>query len=308
MSFTRTNIWRFCLTILTVFVVSGFLIDHSNNSYAFAETNFHRVVDDINVNTVNRVTLPPKIGTVWGPYLEWDLNNVSYSGNPYDLIATATFTHIASGETHTTEMFYDGSNTWKFRFTATKTGAWTVSTSSSDSDLNGHTGTITINPNNNSKMAGFVTEFSEKWGRTATEEAFIPQFVMVSGPQGYYNNASQIDTEIQTFFVQHGFNGFHTMVMCRWFDINESNCGTVYNSGANSNPNPDTRTFEALELLITKVYENGGVVHIWAWGDNAHGQTPKSTWGLNGPVDQRLQRYIAARLGPLPGLDHGLRL
>jgi len=65
-------------------------------------------------------------------------------------------------------------------------------------------------------------------------------------------------------------------------------------------PNPDPRTFEALELLIRKVNAAGGVVHIWTWGDEQRKMTPKK-WGINGQADRRLQRYICARLGPLPG-------
>jgi hypothetical protein len=45
-------------------------------------------------------------------------------------------------------------------------------------------------------------------------------------------------------------------------------------------------------------------VHLWVWGDEQRRQTP-ITWGVNGPVDRRLQRYIAARLGPLPGWTMG---
>ncbi|MEA3282502.1 MAG: LamG-like jellyroll fold domain-containing protein, partial [Euryarchaeota archaeon] len=50
-------------------------------------------------------------------YTEWAVDNPSWSGNEYDIVATVIFTHTSSGSTHTTEMFYDGSNTWKFRFT-----------------------------------------------------------------------------------------------------------------------------------------------------------------------------------------------
>lgn len=45
-------------------------------------------------------------------------------------------------------------------------------------------------------------------------------------------------------------------------------------------------------------------MHIWAWGDEDRRMTP-IRWGINGTVDQRLQRYIAARLGPLPGWTMG---
>src|SRR5690625_3302530 len=32
-------------------------------------------------------------GTLWGPVIEWSLNNSSWSGNPFDLEAYATFVH-----------------------------------------------------------------------------------------------------------------------------------------------------------------------------------------------------------------------
>lgn len=244
-----------------------------------------------------------KSGTQWAPFLEWSLTNSSYSGNAYDLIATATFVHNASGETHTTEMFYDGSNMWKFRFTGTRLGTWDVSTSSGDSDLDGHQGTVTVTANPDSDLMGFVTFENEKWGRQFGDngnqfKAFVPQFVMINGPQGYYNDPSEVDSEISRFFGNHGFSGFHVLVTCRWADMNQQKCNSV------SDRNPDARTFEALELVITKAHKAGGTVHIWAWGDASRGWTPKP-WGLNGTDDQRLQRYIAARLGPIPGWTMG---
>ena len=243
-----------------------------------------------------------KTGTQWAPYLEWTIQDTSFSGNPFDLLATATFVHSGSGETHTTEMFYDGAHTWKLRFAGTRLGAWTVTTSSGDSDLHGLSGNITINPNANPNILGFVTHVENTWARqvdgTGLIQAFVPQLVMVNGPQGYYNNPSAVDNEIDRFLGEHGFNGFHILVTCRWAEMEEQKCTKV------DDPHPDSRTFEALELVITKVHAAGGIVHLWAWGDESRNWTPK-TWGLNGTEDQRLQRYIAARLGPLPGWTMG---
>jgi len=59
-------------------------------------------------------------------------------------------------------------------------------------------------------------------------------------------------------------------------------------------------------LLIGRTHQAGGLVHIWAWGDHQRSQTPKSLkGGIGGEVDRRLQRYIAARLGPIPGWSMG---
>jgi hypothetical protein len=86
-------------------------------------------------------------GVLWAPFLEWSLPNPSWEGNPFDLEASATFTHQESGEWRTTPMFFDGGNAWKFRFTATRTGTWSVRTSSVDLDLDNRRGTITVQAN-----------------------------------------------------------------------------------------------------------------------------------------------------------------
>lgn len=237
-------------------------------------------------------------GSQWTPYLEWRLSNSTYEGNPFDLVATATFVHRDSGETRTTGMFYDGGDSWRFRFTGTRPGEWTFTTQSPDPDLHSHTGTVEIRPNPGA--IGFVTNYGNKWGRTGIDEAFVPQFVMIGGPHTYYNNRDEIKAIIQTFLVEHGFNGVHTPVFCRWFDIDRPQCSRINVT----DPNPDRRTFAALEALITEVHAAGGVVHIWMWGDDSRSENPKR-WGINGEADKRLQRYIAARLGPLPGWTMG---
>jgi hypothetical protein len=239
-----------------------------------------------------------RTGKQWAPFVEWGLENATFSGNPYDLIATATFVHRESGKKRTTEMFYAGAKTWKFRFAGTRPGNWIFTTASRDPDLAGKKGTVTIAPNPG--VPGFVTNFGSKWGRTGTNRAFVPQFVMYASPDRYYSRPGKIDADIQTFLVDHGFNGFHTPVCGRWFDIHEPRSDRI----RSKDPNPDQRTFEALELLITKVHAAGGVVHIWAWGDEQRRWTP-ARWGKNGKVDKRLQRYTAARLGPLPGWTMG---
>lgn len=243
-----------------------------------------------------------RAGTQWAPYMEWSLNNPSYQGNPFDLQATATFVHGESRETHTTAMFYDGAATWKFRFTGTRLGSWTVTTASTDVDLHGHSGNITVGPNGDSRVLGFVTHVGKTWVRqvdgAGKVQAFIPQLVMVNGPQVYYNNPGAVDFDINRFIGGHGFNGFHMLVTCRWSELEEQRCSQV------SSPDPDPRTFEALEQVISKVHAAGGIVHLWSWGDESRGWTP-TVWGINGVEDRRIQRYIAARLGPLPGWTMG---
>ena len=91
--------------------------------------------------------LPQKSGTQWAPYVEWEIENESFEGNPFDVVATATFLHGRSGETRTTELFYAGDNIWKIRFCGTKPSRWTFRTESLDEDLDGLTGSVQIRHN-----------------------------------------------------------------------------------------------------------------------------------------------------------------
>ncbi len=240
---------------------------------------------------------PMKKARLWEP-VTWTFENPSYSGNPFDLVAKATFTHAPSGETIHTELFYDGGSIWRLRFTGTQTGRWDFVTRSADPQLNDLKGQIEVDVNPG--VPGFMTHYGSKWGRLGIDQAFVPQYVMYCDLPTFSSNPARIDADIQTFLVEHGFNGFHIAVLCRWFDLDKQRSREI----ASSSPNPDPRTFEAIELLLQKVHAAGGVVHIWAWGDEQREMTPKR-WGLNGPVDRRLQRYICARLGPLPGWSMG---
>lgn len=164
-------------------------------------------------------------GTQWAPYIEWRLENPTYDGNPYDLAATATFVHAPSGEKRTTGMFYDGGNTWTFRFTGTRIGTWSFSTSSQDGDLHGRQGEVVIEPNPNRKATGFIANYGNKWVRPVGQDgdlnAFVPQLVMYANPKFFHDQPQKIDADIQTFLVEHGFNGFHVMGSCHWFDIGD---------------------------------------------------------------------------------------
>ncbi|MDP6445259.1 MAG: DUF5060 domain-containing protein [Pirellulaceae bacterium] len=247
-------------------------------------------------------SLPDRTGRQWAPFVEWSLPNATFDGNPFDLRASVLFTHEASGAKRKTEMFYAGASVWKFRFAGTLPGRWTLTTSSDDADLHGRSGVVTIAPDENT--SGFVSHIDNKWARprgaAGKLKAFAPQFVMYGHPASIYKRVDRIDADIETFIRGHGFTGFHVPVFCRWFDIESDRSSAI----RSMDPNPDDRTFVALEALITKTHAAGGVVHFWAWGDESRRQTP-AKWGINGKVDRRLQRYIAARLGPLPGWTMG---
>lgn len=254
-------------------------------------------------------------GTLWVP-LEWSLNNPTVSGNPYDLVATVTFVHAGSGETRTTEMFHDGGSTWKFRFTGTQTGQWTFTTQSSDPELNGHSGTVTINPQSNPQIKGFLGTQGSKFviqDHQGNPQAYLfnvfmdeENFRTSGNPHNdtygdsllqWENNAESRTLAYLQHARQSGFEVLFLSINNQWFKIGQ---GYYDNLGTE---NPDPRTFAVIERIIRTAHENGARVHIWMWGDEQRHWTPIGgpAGGINGVRDQRAQRYIAARLGPLPG-------
>lgn len=88
--------------------------------------------------------LPEKTAVHGKPFTEWTLEYPEAEGNRYDVIASATFTHEESGETKRSLMFYTGQgDTWKLRFTGTKTGHWTIETEG-PGNLGGWRGTVRV--------------------------------------------------------------------------------------------------------------------------------------------------------------------
>ncbi|MFW6188970.1 MAG: DUF5060 domain-containing protein [Planctomycetota bacterium] len=241
----------------------------------------------------------------WTTFAEWSLTNPDWEGNPFDVIGTVTFEHIDSARKRVTEMFYDGGERWKFRFTGTRPGQWRFETASPDPDLDGHTGTVRVRASEPG-VHGFVTAAGNRWawqtGRDGELRAFVPQLVMYSGDLSEIaRNPARLRRDVRVFLDGHGFTGFHVpSIGGRWFDIEAS---------ARVEPgmrNPDPRSFAALERAIAEVHAAGGMVHIWAWGDQQRKQTPiELPGGKNGTADRRLQRYVAARLGPVPGWSMG---
>ena len=235
-------------------------------------------------------------GTLWSPTLEWSFDNPEWDGNAFDLVARVVFTHDDTGISHASEMFYAGDTAWNVRFTGTRIGMWRWTSLSEDPDLHELSGTVWIE--DNPDVNGFVEPRDHNWTWSGSGRAFVPQLVMLPGPNYFYGDWDWVDEVIQTYLVEHGFNGFHVPVFCRWSDLDQSACNEV------GTPEPDGRTFEALEVLIRQTHAAGGMVHLWAWGDEQRGMTP-AIWGINGAEDERIQRYIAARLGPLPGWTMG---
>ena len=80
---------------------------------------------------------------------------------------------------------------------------------------------------------------------------------------------------------------------------------------AHSSEEPDSATFRIVEDMLALAHERGHTVRLFMWGDEARRMTPAGLpGGINGFVDRRMQRYLCARLGPLPGwtMNYGFDL
>jgi hypothetical protein len=122
---------------------------------------------------------------------------------------------------------------------------------------------------------------------------------LVSGLPQQKSKLTELTTAYLNDARQNGFEIIFLTVVNSWFRLG------VNKHDEHSSVNPDLKTFESLETVITTAHRQGGRVHFWAWGDEARKWTPIGVGGINGVPDRRLQRYIAARLGPLPGWTMG---
>jgi len=261
--------------------------------------------------------LGPRTGQLF-EYEQWTLTTPSVSGNPFDLDATATFTPQGDGDAITTGMFYDGTSggnaVYKFRFTGTEPGkTYDITTSSTNTALDGKTGTITVNPNPDPNARGFLISVGSKYAIQRADgqlRAISPHvYGHWDGKNGLLHwdstrkvsDATPADVDSYMDLADRdGFDWvFHDVIGNRWFED-----GAVGHD-EHSSVNPDLDTFDALDMIIEKTRARGKTSHFWAWGDEARKWTPVGVGGINGTADRRLQRYIAARLGPLPGWTMG---
>ena len=243
---------------------------------------------------------------------EWAVENVNVDGNPFDAIANVHFENQSTGQKHITEMFYDGEGNYFFRFTGTQPGEWTFRSESEIPDLNNLTGQVAVIANPDLHIKGFLTHVGNKFAiqmkNSDDLQAYVftvymsrvnhPAFLDEFGPE-----LDKVREQTKDYFQDARENGFEIIfihVNNNWFEY-----GVRKHSQLKSE-NPDPVSFAVLEEIIETVHGLGGRVHIWAWGDESRQWTPKGVpGGINGKVDKRLQRYIAARLGPLPGWTMG---
>lgn len=245
-------------------------------------------------------------GVLWEPFQEWSLTMAEEVAQPFDVEGIVVFDHVASDARHTTRLFYDGGNVWSFRFTGTRSGTWRFATASPHDDLDGWTGVVEVEPSPDAQATGFLTTAGSRMAVPIDEDGTLAArtyHVYQNTPfknslHDYSTDPVALETEIAQILGEteaHGMDAVFVAMNNNWFAFGAS-AWHDHDSQV-----PSLESFAVLETLILRAHERGLSVHIWAWGDEERGWTPIGVGGINGEADRRLQRYIAARLGPLPG-------
>ncbi len=247
---------------------------------------------------------------------EWTITNTSYSGNPFDIIATATFTHEDGTTSNTTELYYAGSDTWKFRFTASKTGNWSFTTQSTDPELDGHTGMVSSTSNTDTEITGFLTTIGNKFAIQKGPEGELSGYLL-----NIFNgddNGVQVGPRFRHTFLEffkddpvtktnqyidyaqeHGMNAIYVLLSVTLNDLDLI-------SGFPDSQNPDLSAFAILDTVLMEAHKKGMHVYFWRWGDKARKMSSTVLeGGKNGSGDNRITRYLASRIGALPNWSMG---
>ncbi|MFP4190760.1 MAG: hypothetical protein ACLFU6_01695 [Candidatus Hydrogenedentota bacterium] len=227
----------------------------------------------------------------------------------WDVKGSCTWTHDSSGAERTSLVWYSGrDDTYVYRFGASFEGRWRGVTSSPVEALDGLEFTADVQPSSNPRRTGWSGQISEKptaWARQQGPEGELAQrtpiLVMMPSVRHWYDDVSHMRSFVAEFNDNHGFNGGHLSTIGRgWFEAGST--GSL--EGAPGTPDP--RTFEALEAAAAEWSDRGGWLHIWVWGKGAGGDFNHLPGGYDGAHSQRINRYIAARLGPVPGWSMGI--
>ena len=226
----------------------------------------------------------------------FELTDDSYPTDKYNINDPVVFTH-SDGTEIRSRFYYAGGISFKFKFTPTKVGTWTYETFSTSAALNGVKGIVECKLNN---RQGFLTKNGNKW-KWKNGREFVPQISPMSHEVDYYvNNPSRIAQDVNRIMQSEKFTGVHIFsVGGYWFNKNSR-------TTSNNDTTFDQEIFEVIEEICERTYALGGMTHIWWWGSKNQNTTALTlNGGINGTIDQKLQKYIAARLGPMPGVTYG---
>jgi len=227
----------------------------------------------------------------------------------WDVKGSCTWTYEGSSVRRTSLLWYSGSgDEYVYRFGGSLPGRWTGVTSSPIAALDGLGLSVEVTPSSNPNRTGWSgqrpdepTAWAHQQGPDGALVKCTPILIMMPGVQHWFDDPAEMRGFVAEFNDNHGFNGGHISTIGRgWFEVESS--GSLRSAPAV----PDIRTFAALEAAASEWSERGGWLHLWMWGKGDGGDFAHLPGGYNGAQSRRINRYIAARLGPVPGWSMGI--
>ena len=271
--------------------------------------------------------LEERWGAVHAPFVEWLREAAPVAGlEAWDAQAFATFTRRNGAEVFRVPWFYAGDGVFALRFTGPRTGVYDVHSSSVDVPaLDGLSGVVTIEANPDADAKGFLTSvgtaFAYRAGDGSVTRRTLYNVYMrhpaASTPDGveyladfYGDTAAARGGRIEALLTEaqeHGMQAVFVLTGGSWMSW-PTGWGQTMPAGSDT---PDPAAFEVLEDLLDRAHDRGMFVHIWKWADREQGHAAADLpGGTNGYADQRLQYYIAGRLGAYPNwsMSYGMDL
>lgn len=271
-------------------------------------------------------TLPSMQGIVHEPFVEWRVEVAEIDGlSPWDVRAFAVFTHRDEGHVYRVPWFYTGDGAFELRFTGPLVGLYDIETNSSDvAALDGLSGDVTIDMNPNPDAKGFLTTdgtaFAYFVGDGSEKRRTLynvhQRHTHSRNPTGWETVAhvpvdtdrpfDGLDSRIEEMLDEVEAIGMQALFLM--IAHNSTIFPSTYRSGyRDGHETPDETTYEILEEILQRAHARGLFVHFWLWADSeVDGSSESLPGGVNGWLDQRLNRYFVARLGAYPNWSMSL--
>lgn len=227
----------------------------------------------------------------------------------WDVEGSCVWTHESGAVRRTSLVWYSGSeDTYVYRFGASLPGRWTGTTQSPIAALDGLELNVNVVPSSNPNRIGWSGQLSDEptaWahqkGAAGRLVKCTPILIMLPDVGHWHDDPAAMRAYIAEFHGNHGFNGGHFSTIGRsWFEIGSTSHLRT------APPTPDVRTFAVLESVASEWSERGGWLHVWMWGKGGSGDFSHLPGGYSGQHSRRINRYLAARLGPVPGWSMGI--
>ena len=270
--------------------------------------------------------LGERVGVVHAPFVEWRVEVGEVGGvSPWDVRAFASFSLRGGSEVFRVPWFYGGDGVFVLRFTGPLEGVYDVVSSSADVPaLDGVSGVVRMEANPDGGAKGFLTSvgnafaYSSGDGRTLVRTLYnvYQRHDQSRAPAGW-ETVAEVPVDARRPFeglgerievmldevAGHGMQALFLMVA-----HNSTNFPSAYDSGyVAGRETPDATTFAILEEVLRRAHARGLFVHFWLWADTEAGASSETLpGGVNGWLDQRLNRYFVARLGAFPNWSMSL--